>query len=95
MVLSPTLLSILISPDLAAIGIPFASFTDERVAYTQIVERNFAWAGLLPLYDTNAEFQGVERVPFSKANTPGRYAFLASLVVLGAVTGFRLRKLRT
>ncbi len=85
MVLSPTTLSILISPDLAAIGIPFASFMDERVAYEQMVKGNPMWAGLLPLYDTNAEFQRAEEVPFSKAKTPWKYAFWGSLVLLGSI----------
>ncbi len=77
MVLSLTTISILISPDLAAIGIPFASFTDERVAYSQMVEKKGSlWAGLLPLYDTNAEFQKVQKVPFLKAQTPWEYLFL-------------------
>ncbi|WP_456395846.1 hypothetical protein [Thermococcus sp.] len=93
MVLSPTTLSILISPDLAAIGIPFASFMDERVAYDQMVKGNPMWAGLLPLYDTNAEFQRVEEVPFSKAKTPWKYAFYIALTVLGVIAGTRGRGL--
>ncbi|NJE31270.1 hypothetical protein E3E38_09480 [Thermococcus sp. 18S1] len=88
-VLSPTTISILISPDFAAIGIPFASFMDERVAYDQMVEKDLSWAGLLPLYDTNAEFQGVGEVPFSKAKTPWKYAFWGSLIFLGSIVAAR------
>ncbi|WP_457750473.1 hypothetical protein [Thermococcus sp.] len=90
MVISPTTMSILISPDLAAIGIPFASFTDERVAYNLEVKKDISWAGLLPLHDTNAEFQEVQKVPFSKARTVWEYLFLGSLAMLGAVLSVRV-----
>ncbi|AIU70727.1 hypothetical protein TEU_10495 [Thermococcus eurythermalis] len=88
-VLSLTTISILISPDLAAIGIPFASFMDERVAYDQMVEKDLSWAGLLPLYNTNAEFQKVQKIPFSRVQTPLRYTFWVSLVLLGSIVAVR------
>ncbi|MCD6525090.1 MAG: hypothetical protein J7K48_08925 [Thermococcus sp.] len=84
LVLSPTTLTILISPDLAAIGIPFATFLDQRAAYDDQIKEKFVWAGTLLLYDTNAEFLGVQEVPFSKAGTPWEYAFYAALTLLGA-----------
>jgi len=93
MVLSPTTLSVLISPDLSAVGIPFAAFTDERVAYDYEVNRNYVWAGLLPLYDTNAEFQRVEKVLFPKPKTKLKYVFYGSLVVFGLVAIVRFGKM--
>ncbi|WP_297068943.1 hypothetical protein [Thermococcus sp.] len=91
-VLSPTTLSVLISPDLSAVGIPFAAFTDERVAYDYEVNRNYVWAGLLPLYDTNAEFQRAEKVPFPKPKTRLEFAFYGSLVILGLVVVVGLKR---
>ncbi|AJC72839.1 hypothetical protein X802_10750 [Thermococcus guaymasensis DSM 11113] len=71
-------------PDLQAIGVIFGLFNDQRGAYLNQVKRDYStWSGLL-LYGTNAEFQGVQEVPFSKAGTPWEYAFYAALTLLGA-----------
>ena len=94
MVLSPTTLSVLISPDLSAVGIPFAAFTDERVAYDYEVNRNYVWAGLLPLYDTNAEFQVGEEVPFSRPGTKLKYVFYGSLALFGLAVVLNLWRVR-
>ena len=92
-VLSPTTLSVLISPDLSAVGILFATFNDERVAYDYEVKRDYSWAGLLLLYDTNAEFQQARKVPFPKPRTGFEFVFYGSLALLGlvVVTGLKGR----
>ena len=92
LVLSPTTLPMLISPDLSAVGIPFAVFNDERAAYDCEVKRYCPWAGLLLLYDTNAEFQQAKEVPFPKPKTPVEYVFYGSLTLLGLVIVVGLKR---
>ncbi len=71
--------------DFYAIGIRWAVFEDELGAYRAMKEKDSLWLSGLVLYDTNAEFQKVQEVPFSKAQTPLRYMFWVSLVLLGSI----------
>ncbi|AHL22559.1 hypothetical protein [Thermococcus nautili] len=74
-------------PDLAAIGIPFASFTDEYYQFKvqNEQENNYLYPTGLVFYDTNAEFQKVQEIPFSKARTIWKYVFWTSIVFLSFV----------
>ncbi|WP_054840423.1 hypothetical protein [Thermococcus sp. JCM 11816] len=78
----PSTLPVAMFPDLAAIGIHFALFTDQKGMYTREHDKATNWPSGILLYDTNAQFQEVETVPFSEAGTPTKYVFYASLLLL-------------
>ncbi|NJE48175.1 hypothetical protein [Thermococcus sp. 9N3] len=76
-------------PDLQAIGVIFGFFNDQRGAYLNQVKRDYStWSGLL-LYGTNAKFQKVQKITFSKVQTPLSYTFWVSLVLLGSIVAAR------
>jgi hypothetical protein len=87
---------IAIVPDLAAISIPFATFTDEYYQFKIQHHKggNVKYPTGLILYDTNAGFQRAQQEPFPKPKTPTEYCFYASIIFLGAVIARKEVKLR-
>ncbi|WP_258084311.1 hypothetical protein [Thermococcus thermotolerans] len=81
---------LLIPPaDVRAIGIVYALFSDLKGAYFNEVKADYSMYPVLQIYDTNAEFQKAQEVPFSKAKTPWKYVFYIALTVLGIMAGTR------
>ncbi|WP_058938284.1 hypothetical protein [Thermococcus celericrescens] len=61
--------------DFMALGILWAQFVDEKAAYQMMAEKDDSWGYGLVLYDTNADFEAVEEVPFPRPEVPSEYAY--------------------
>ncbi len=80
--------------DIRATGVVYALFSDLKGCYFNEVKEDYSVYPVLQLYDTNAEFQVGEEVPFSRPGTKLKYVFYGSLVLFGLAVVLNLWRVR-